>query len=374
MRTLLLTLLLSLALILPAYAKPKTITQLSAINDYLVNTSIKHGAIPSIYNPTYIPVRDADLIMDRNDVVFIVNLPNGIAIYPQKIMVWHQIVNETINDIAYAITYCPITGTLAAYNATIPGVGNLLFDIEGELYDGNSVLIDRNTGSLWLQELGMAFNGPLLGRGMPTLEVYWTHWEAAQRVFPTAKVLSPPKSRKAYGRDPYGSYVHKDSYYYNETVIYHMQRRDSRFPKKTPMLCLELPDTLVGIDINYVKEKGAVNFFAGNLALVAMHDPKLDVVRVFDRNIWTDPFLFVRKNGVIRDLQTLSVWDPIAGTATEGNMKGAKMKQYFGIYSMWMAWYSINPETMVIPGPGEVSEKYLSMEPIGEAKDPITRK
>ena len=361
-----------LALILPSegLARPKTLKELKDINEYLVTTSIKHGAIPAIYNPSYISARDAQLIMDRDDVVFIVMLPNGVHIYPQKIMVWHQIVNEIVEDTAYAITYCPITGTMIAYKASLKG-HNLMFDIQGQLYDGNSILIDRNTGSLWLQELGMAFEGPLTGRGLPTVESYWTTWEAAERVFPNAQVLSPPKSRKAYGRDPYGSYIHKDSYYYNNTVIYHLQHRDSRFPKKTPMLCFEFQDLLLAIDINYVKKKGAVNFFAGPLALVAVHDTKLDVVRVFDRNIWADPFLFIKKNGTIQDTATRSTWDPITGTAIEGNMKGARMKQYFGINSMWMAWYSLNPETLFIPGPGEVAEKYLSTEPIGPVRDPL---
>jgi len=137
------------------------------------------------------------------------------------------------------------------------------------------------------------------------------------------------------------------------------------------MLCLELQQNLVALDISYVKKKGAVNFFLGSYALVAVHDKDLDVIRIFDRNIWADPFLFIQKNGQLKDIQTLSTWDPIKGVAIDGNMKGAKMRQYFGIYSMWMAWYSLNPETMTIPGEGEVSEKYLSIDPIGPAKDPV---
>lgn len=32
---------------------------------------------------------------------------------------------------------------------------------------------------------------------------------------------------------------------------------------------------------------------------------------------------------------------------------------------MWFAWYSLNPETLVIPGPGEVPAKLLSLNPPG---------
>ncbi|MBQ9537129.1 MAG: DUF3179 domain-containing protein [Desulfovibrionaceae bacterium] len=336
---------------------------LKQIGDNLLYTNLKYGSIPSIINPTYITVQEASLSMEQDDVVFIVMLPNGVHIYPQKIMVWHQVVNELINDYAYIITYCPTSGTLAAFDASMKGL-NLIFDPEGRLYESNMVLIDRNSASLWLQQLGMAFEGPLAGRGLPMLRVYWTTWGPASRVFPNAKVLNPPNNRKAYGRDPYGSYLKKDTYYYNDVTVYPLKHLDRRLHKKTPMLCLELQDTLLGIDINYVKKKGTVNFFVGPMALVAMHDKELDVVRVYDRQVWSEPFLFVRKNNVITDIHTNSIWDPATGTSTSGSMKGSKLKQFFGHYSMWMAWSSINPETRVIPGEGEVPEKLLQNKPI----------
>ena len=358
----------------PCLAKPQSMADLQDIANNLVVTKIKHGAIPAIYNPTYMKVQEADLSMERDVVVFVVMLPDGVHIYPQKILVWHQIVNELIDDYAFVITYCPITGTLAAFNASLRGM-NLLFDTEGRLYDGNSVLIDRNTGSLWLQELGMAIEGPLVGRGLNMLEVYWTTWGPASRVFPNAKVLNAPNGHKAYGRDPYGSYMRSGTYYDNDTTIYRLQRIDRRLHKKSPMLCFELQGQLLAIDINYVKKKGSVNFFLGPMALVAVHDPKLDVIRVFDRRVWAEPFLYVRRNGKIRDLQTMSIWDPSKGLALEGTMKGASLKEYHGHYSMWMAWYSIHPETYVIPGPGEVQENMLSADPVGQTqispRDPL---
>ncbi len=136
------------------------------------------------------------------------------------------------------------------------------------------------------------------------------------------------------------------------------------------MLCLEYQGYLLGIDIGYVKKKGAVNFFIGPHALLAAYDQKLEVVRIFNRQIWAEPFLFVPRYGKIMDLSTRSIWDPATGTAVEGNMKGASMPQFYGGYSMWFAWYSLNPETFVIPGPGEVSDKLISPAPPGQ--DPAT--
>ena len=348
-----------------AQARPRSLQQLAAINGKLIETGVKYGSIPSLYRPRYDVVQDANLSLSDDEIVFVVMLPGGARIYPQRIMVWHQVVNEIVNDKAYAITYCPTTGTLMAYDASLGGL-NLIFDTEGRLYDGNSVLIDRNSGSLWLQETGMAFDGPLLGRGLPMVTVYWTTWGAAKRTFPHASVLAKPGGNKPYGRDPYGNYQRKGTYYDNDRLIYPVERTDRRFPSKTPMYCVEYEGYLLALDISYIRRKGAVNFFVGPHALLAVFDHGLGVVRLFNRQIWAEPFLFVQQSGKLMDLTTRSIWDPTTGAALDGNMKGASMPQFYGAYSMWFAWYSINPETLVIPGPGEVPEKLLSPAPPGQ--------
>ncbi|MDD4702316.1 MAG: DUF3179 domain-containing (seleno)protein, partial [Desulfovibrio sp.] len=118
--SLLLFALLTLFVCLPEVeARPKSMEALAAITGKLVETGVKYGAIPSLYRPRYDRVIDADLNTSAEEVVFVVMLPNGPHIYPQRFMVWHQVVNELVDDEAYAITYCPTTGTLMAYNASM---------------------------------------------------------------------------------------------------------------------------------------------------------------------------------------------------------------------------------------------------------------
>lgn len=341
-------------------ARPTTMGQLSSINNKLTKTSVGYGAIEALYRPRYDRVMDANLTMEDDDIVFVADLPDGPRIYPQRIMVWHQVVNELINGESVAITYSPTSGTLAVYDTHMGGF-NLMLDVEGSLFDGNSILIDRNTGSLWLQELGMAFDGSLMGRGLPLLPCYWTTWGAAKRMYPNVPVLGVPPGRRPYGRDPYGEYRNPDSYYHNDDLAYPVQRQDRRFPPKTSMFCLEINEVgLVAIDVNYVRRNGAVNFFIGPRALLAVHDPALDVIRVFDRQIWSKPFLFRKEaGGHLIDLTTKTVWDCATGVALSGPLQGASMPQLYGIYSMWFAWASLNPETNFIPGPGEVSGHLL---------------
>ncbi len=341
------------------WAMPKSLEDLSSISNRLVGTTVQYGHISSFYRPTFGRMLDADLSLQKNEPVFIVAFPEGVRIYPQRLMVWHQVSNEIIGSSAYAVTYCPITGTLAAYVSKLDGV-DLFLDVQGSLFGGNSVLIDRNTGSLWLQSLGMAFKGPLLGRGLAKVPVFWTTWEAAKRYYKDALVLSTPSgSRKAYGRDPYGNYLKTGTYYDNDVLAFPVDYKDLRIPYKAQVIGLEFDNFRLAVDVAYIKKEGAVNFFLGDLPLLAVHDTKLDVVRIFNRQVWEKPSLFVKKYGKLIDIASKSEWDVSTGVSLEGNMKGASMQQYYGIYSMWFSWYNINPETFLIPGPGEVPKDVL---------------
>ena len=107
-------------------ARPRSMEDLARISNKLLSTGVSYGAIPSLYRPKYDRIQEANLSSSDDDIVFVVMLPDGPRIYPQRIMVWHQVVNEIVDDLAYAITYCPTTGTLMAYDASMAGLNLIL--------------------------------------------------------------------------------------------------------------------------------------------------------------------------------------------------------------------------------------------------------
>ena len=173
---------LSVFLVPPsALALPRSLTELEDIPDALTQTGIGHGDIPSINNYAVLPMNEALMSLEPDDPVFIVPLPDAVHIYPQKVLVWHEVVNEVIKGEPYCISYSPLSGSLAVYYARAEQQ-NLIFDADGRLFNSNTTLIDRNTGSLWSQIWGMAFDGPLKGTGLDILPCYWTRWKYAREV------------------------------------------------------------------------------------------------------------------------------------------------------------------------------------------------
>ncbi len=352
-----------------AFALPRTQEDLLAITENIYDTGVLYGDLPSLATPEYFSVSEAALSNDDDEIVFVFafpEAPDNYYIVSQKIMVWHEVLNELYQGKAYALTYSPVSGTLAFYEAKI-GRENLIFDSAGGLYNNNSVLIDRNTGSKWSQLLGMAFEGPLMGTGLKFLPVYWTKWKNARDTFPNAKVMITPKptSTRIYGRDPYGSYQKEDTYYQNENIHFPLTHYDTRMPAKTQIYAIEDNKALVAISIDYVREKKAVNFYLGPRALLAVHDPILDTVRVFDREYWLDqqPALFYMQYNRIYDYGTRSEWN-VHGKCIEGKLLGASMQEFFGLYSFWFAFAASNPETFTVPGDIVVPDSAFDTSPI----------
>ena len=76
--------------------------------------------IPELTNPGFITVEEATYLKD-NDLV--IGFVSGVEIlaYPHAILNWHEIINDDVNDISLAITYCPLTGTGIGWNRNLDG-------------------------------------------------------------------------------------------------------------------------------------------------------------------------------------------------------------------------------------------------------------
>jgi hypothetical protein len=76
--------------------------------------------IPSIDRPRFVPARDADFLAD-DDPVFGLEYRGEVRAYPQLVLVWHEIVNDTVGGEPLAVTYCPLTGTVIGFSSP-PGM------------------------------------------------------------------------------------------------------------------------------------------------------------------------------------------------------------------------------------------------------------
>ena len=340
--------------------------QLKAMAEKRTRTGVSSDAIPALYRPSFLSVSDASLSMEHDEPVFIVQYSTGLVrIYPQRIMVWHEVVNDVLPDPSgaplrkdtplsaldgFCITYSPLTGTVTAFYA-VAGRFPTTFGTSGELLNANSLLYDRASQSLWSQLTATCIDGLLMGKRLSRIPVLWAKWSGAAKRYPDAQVLSRSTGyRRTYGKDPYGSYSISGNYYDDLRLLHPLTRFDNRLPPKRRILGLELEGAFGAVDKEEVRKVTVANVALGVTPLAAIYDTELDAVRIFDRRLpgTEDPLRFILFEGRIQDEQSRSDWNS-EGLCISGRFRGQRLPSVLAIDSMWFAWAAFYPQSVILP-------------------------
>lgn len=303
--------------------------------------------IPPIDNPKYISIADSSDFLNDQNVVFVFEQTNPPKIFPQKILVWHEIVNDKVDGKNISISYCPLTGSAIGFNGKVEG-SSTTFGTSGKLLNSNLVMYDRKTESYWPQILGQAVKGKSVGEKLEMLPVIWTTWELAKERYPNALVLSKDTGYiRQYGRDPYGSYADQKSYYYSGGPIFPVIHENKRLPPKEVVIGIIDEESQLAITKKFVKENAVINEKVGETPIVAIYDKDLDAVRVYKSINKSEALSFYLNNGYIYDKETNSKWNT-QGKAIEGKLKGASLEWVPSFDVMWFAWAAFYPDTKLV--------------------------
>ena len=191
---------------------------------------VGQDGIASINQPNFSSVDEVDFLSDSELVVGVVN-GNIAKAYPHVILDWHEIVNDDLDDLSVAVTYCPLTGTAVGWDRVVNGQ-NVEFGVSGKLFNTNLMPFDRQTDSYWTQ-LGLnCVNGELINTEInlvPVIETTWGTWKSA---FPDSEVLNTNTGfARTYGVYPYGDYRTN-----NANIIFPVNPLDQRLPSKDRVL------------------------------------------------------------------------------------------------------------------------------------------
>lgn len=243
--------------------------------------------IPPIEDPNYITIEEADQELEPADAVFLFRSGDQIYIYPQRIMVWHEIVNEEFNGKKVSITYCPLTGSAIAYLGDVLKTGTT-FGTSGKLVNSNLVMYDRETESYWPQIYGRAITGDISGEKLERVSLYWTQWQLIKDNFAEANVLSQKTGfNRNYNRDPYGSYIENDSpgnYYTNNRLVFDVINQDDRLERKDIVIAGEYNEIPFAINKDEIKVNQETSFVINGEKLTAKYIEKLNTVEVYQEN------------------------------------------------------------------------------------------
>ncbi|MFT5506634.1 MAG: hypothetical protein ACI8XC_004362 [Gammaproteobacteria bacterium] len=262
--------------------------------------------IPVISDPAMISAEEAEYLEDDDRVLGIVI--DGIAkAYPIRILNWHEIVNDAINDKNYAITYCPLCGTGVVFDANIEGV-NSEFGVSGLLYNSDVLLYDRNTGSLWSQILSKSVSGKRVGKVLKRLPVNHTSWKVWKARHPKTLAMSLKTGfHRDYGRNPYSGYETSKSIYFAVK-----NRAPENYHPKEEVLGIEVSGIFKAYPFIELERGKKTNF-----------------------------------NDTMGQVKLKLNWDSDARQLQVYKNSG---EEVIGVQGFWFAWFAFHPNTLVFTG------------------------
>ncbi|MEM9517001.1 MAG: DUF3179 domain-containing protein [Actinomycetota bacterium] len=319
--------------------------------------------IPSIDDPVFQTAASATHLAPQAPVLAL-EIEGDARAYPLEVMVWHEIVNDTVGGVPVAVAYCPLCNSVTVHDRRVEG-RVLDFGVSGLLYNSSLVMYDRQTETLWSHFAGRPLYGELGEAALvdyPATIVGFDEWRTAN---PEGLVLTRETGvSRDYGVNPYPGYddVNADPFLFEGEV-------DGRYTPMTRVVGVEVSSAETDSDalafpLLELQEAGVVTGVLGDSDVVALWVPGsasavdafdvadgVDVgatgvfIPVVDGETLTfsvdpaDPSAFV-------DEQTGSTWN-VFGESTGGELVGTQLDQLVHIDTFWFAWNAFHPDSAV---------------------------
>lgn len=308
--------------------------------------------IASIDDPKFERTGDIDFIND-DDLITAIQIGDDIRGYPNVILNYHEIVNDRVNDVPVAVTYCPLTGSGLAWNRVLNGV-ETTFGVSGFIYKNNLIAYDRETESYWSQMLDRAVAGSMEGESREKYRLIEMTWKAWKDAYPNGKVLSGITGFDLnYTIFPYGDYRTN-----NNNILFPIEREDDRLERKARTHGIFYSQNLVVFPISAFSDEGTVinSTYSGEDVVVAGM-AKDELVVSYSRSLEDGTTLEFSQTdeplpAIMQDDEG-TVWS-VFGEALSGPREGEMLKQIPSYNSYWFGWvdfYGTSPRTPVIQIP-----------------------
>lgn len=309
-------------------------------------------AIPPLDSPRYEEAAAGDWLQPTDLVLGYVAADGAAYAYPNKILNFHEIVNDVLGGEPVLITFCPLCRSSVVYDRRL-GDETLTFGNTSALYLSDMVMFDRETYSYWWQVPGEAIVGMLAGERLTPLASETMEWRTWRALHPDTKLLSRDTGfARNYDRDPFtnlGESLDTGARPFQSTPA----ETDGRLDPSEMVLGLEVDGehavyslTRIGDGVRNgdLAERPIAVFSAaagpGGAAFFA--DP--EVGDEFDVELDDDERLtFEAGGGVWRDDQTESIWD-LGGRAIEGPLTGLQLERVPSRATFWYAFVAAFPD------------------------------
>jgi hypothetical protein len=172
--------------------------------DEIMSGGPPKDGIPSLDDPKFKPVSEIKNLAETEPVITL-DYKGDVRAYPVRILMFHEIVNDTVAKEPVLITYCPLCNTAIVFKRVVEGKATE-FGTTGNLRHSDLLMYDRLTESWWQQFTGKAIVGEMMGTELEFLPSRLEAFSMFKKRYPKGKVLIASSTERPYGKNPYVGY------------------------------------------------------------------------------------------------------------------------------------------------------------------------
>ncbi|MEE8117978.1 MAG: DUF3179 domain-containing protein [Gammaproteobacteria bacterium] len=314
--------------------------------------------IPAIDRPHFVSTGKAARWLNQDEPVIVLEIGRDARAYPLQILIWHEIVNDTVAGLPVAITFCPLCNASVVFERQLDAK-MLDFGVTGRLRRSDMIMYDRQTESWWQQFTGEGIVGEYAGRQLKEFPSRIVAFQHFREQHPEGKVLSRRTGyARAYGKNPYHGY---DSLKQGPLLL--PGEVDDRLPPMERVIAVRTEYAMRLYPFSRLREKRVVNDQVGNEPIVVFSRPGtlsvLDAGAIresrrvlsataYSRRTEAGVLTFEQIDGRFIDRETGTSWN-LMGKAINGPLAGVQLVPMPGGVHFAFAWLAFRPETSIFP-------------------------
>jgi len=336
---------------------PKTDSSIASVDfSEILSGGPPRDGIPPIDSPKFVDYTNSDEWLDDQEPVILFEHNKVAKIYPIQILMFHEIVNDTVAGLPVAVTFCPLCNASIVFERK---VDNKLLDFgtTGRLRNSDLIMYDRQTESWWQQFTGVGIIGEYTDTELVELPSQIVAYGVAKAAFSDATVLSKDTGfTRFYGKNPYRGYDD-----INSSPFLFRDATDPRLPPMERVLGVPVEEGHVVVPLSLLEDKPILNVGNGAAPIVVIADThvksaldKEDIAlsrttpaaAAFLAQLGDETIELAWVEDKIKDKKTGSSWNSF-GHAISGELKGQRLKQVDKGVHFAFAWLAFDPEAVV---------------------------
>lgn len=318
--------------------------------------------IPPVDQPKFLEAGSHIDWLKDNEPVVAISVAGQAKAYPLQILIWHEIVNDTLGGVHVAVTFCPLCNTAIAFDRRLEGTV-YDFGTTGKLRYSDLVMYDRQTESWWQQITGEAIVGELTNARLKMLPATIISYKDFRTAYPQGKVLSRDTGHvRSYGSNPYTGYDN-----INSSPFLFSGPSDGRLPPMERVVAVTIDGQDIAYPFRLLEERKVVQHQVGSANLLVLwasgtasaldgaaiaQSRDIGATAVFkatveDKTLTFEPL----PQGTFRDKETGTEWN-LAGQAVRGALVGKTLEPVVHANHFWFAWAVFKPQTKIFSAEG----------------------